>query len=68
MALASAGADFGDIVKSEFYLTAILQAGLLRRVRDGYVDTEAADKPGHGRRDAHQAPARQNRSYVAVVG
>ena len=38
-ALASAGTGFGDVVKLGYYLTDISQIGVVRVVRDEYVDT-----------------------------
>ncbi len=39
-ALGAAGAGFGDVVKLGFYLTDISRMGVVRGVRDEYVDTD----------------------------
>ena len=39
-ALAAAGAGFGDVVKLGFFLTDISRMGVVRGVRDEYVDTD----------------------------
>jgi len=39
-ALGATGAGFGDVVKLGFYLTDISRMGIVRGVRDEYVDTD----------------------------